>query len=388
MPEAKQYVIADINLNNSQVEINKREASSDFSSLASYEVILESMWQDKKSSTPLLAISTGPLTGTGAPGTAVCFANYVSPWNGKVSMQLCEGALGPNLRYAGIDHLILHGQAEKPITLVISEEGIELKPAQEIQDLNIIETTNVLRQQVGDKAVIACVGSNHVASSPWASVVCDYYNEMEAPGLGRVFYDLGVKALVINGKSGIALAAPEKFLQEIIGIYQHCKDFSTPNTKMGAIIRSSYLSPWHKNTFLELSAADGLVMDAEFSSPLDKAQLLSITKEALRQGISRQFLIDFIASTGFDGSDGPGDLESLLNEMENWNPTIEKVLPNVIQATGLNWKANFPLPEAIDYAARLLKYYSGKEWNSFRLEETGRKIESIYGEMVRRWENG
>lgn len=373
------YVIADINLSKEEVEIKKISPTSDFSSLDSFEVVLQEygdMW--KTSPNPFLAISTGPLTGTGAPGTATYYVSCVTPFADKLTVNLCEGEIGPNLRYAGINHLALHGKATKPLIVIINEEGIELKTIPKIENMDIVETTNFLRQQLGEDIVIACIGSTDKASSPFASVVCDYYSEIKTPGLGRLFFELGLKALVVSGKNGVSFNSPDNFLEEIIAIYQHCVDTKRPNTKMGALVRSTYLSPWNKNTYTELPLETGYLANVKYlSSP--------IMHQALRHGISQEFLNEFILSAELEAVE---DLELVLKSMENWKPVIPETLAiSAIQATGLFWDNYFPFPDAIDYAAKLLKYYSGKEWNSFRLEEAGRRIENIYGEIVRGWQN-
>ena len=58
--------------------------------------------------TAFTAISTGPLTGTGAPGSGgFTWCNFQS--SGKMFYP-AEGRLGPALRFAGLDHLIFTGK--------------------------------------------------------------------------------------------------------------------------------------------------------------------------------------------------------------------------------------------------------------------------------------
>ncbi|HZK44334.1 MAG TPA: aldehyde ferredoxin oxidoreductase N-terminal domain-containing protein [Syntrophomonadaceae bacterium] len=392
MQGAQNHILAEVNLSNSKIQFNQIDVAENLEGLQSYELVLDK-YKDmfvkaisEPSKNPIISISTGPLTGTGAPGSATYFINFVSPVNGKIISRICEGPIGPYLRYAGIDHLVLYGKAKKPVTLSINNEGINIISAKEIQDLDAVETIETLHRQLGEDNIIASSGAiKKAARSRFASVVYDYHYEVEAIGLGRVFFDLGIKALAINGQGGVALAQPEEFLQELIDIYKYYRSTNASKTQNDQITKNTYLSPWRKNDFIKLSGQYyGLATDSENVLGLKNDDLLKINQQCLKEGISQRMVLEFIKENAEEkNGDFTFDMESILKDMEKWTPDNQDNLDiSTIQATGLYWDDKaLPFIGAIDRAAKLLKYYSGKEWNSFHLEEAGRQIASISNEL-------
>ena len=60
-----------------------------------------------------LIISTGPLTGTGAPSSSRFNISSISPQTGFISSSNCGGTFGYHLKRAGIDALIITGRREE-----------------------------------------------------------------------------------------------------------------------------------------------------------------------------------------------------------------------------------------------------------------------------------
>ena len=57
-----------------------------------------------------LIISTGPLTGTGAPASVRFEITALSPKTGKIVSSNCGGSFGLHLKKAGLDAIILKGR--------------------------------------------------------------------------------------------------------------------------------------------------------------------------------------------------------------------------------------------------------------------------------------
>ena len=60
-----------------------------------------------------IVVSTGPLTGTGAPSSSRFDLSCLSPQTGILTSSNCGGSFGYHLKKAGIDALILKGRCEK-----------------------------------------------------------------------------------------------------------------------------------------------------------------------------------------------------------------------------------------------------------------------------------
>ncbi|OQY49767.1 MAG: hypothetical protein B6230_07645 [Desulfobacteraceae bacterium 4572_89] len=77
----------------------------------------------------LFIIATGPLSGHLLPASGKTHFGCKSPATGGYADSNMGGHFGPALKYAGYDMVILTGRAEKPSILVIEDEKIELRKA-------------------------------------------------------------------------------------------------------------------------------------------------------------------------------------------------------------------------------------------------------------------
>ena len=68
-----------------------------------------------------LMIMTGPLVGTGFPGTSRFTVCSKSPQTGIWAESACGGTLGPDLKRAGYDGVVIEGRADSPVCLSIAD---------------------------------------------------------------------------------------------------------------------------------------------------------------------------------------------------------------------------------------------------------------------------
>jgi len=94
----------------------------------------------------LLTVFTGPLTGY-FPGGRVCISGKSPQCNGIVGSTI-GGEFGVELRCAGYDGLILTGEAERPVYLLITDEGCEIRDASHLWGLGSIGLLKGLNREV------------------------------------------------------------------------------------------------------------------------------------------------------------------------------------------------------------------------------------------------
>ena len=80
----------------------------------------------------LLVITTGPLTGSGAPSSSRFNISTLSPQTGYITSSNCGGHFGYYLKKAGLDALILTGRCEKPSWIEIQNEKVVFHDAEDI----------------------------------------------------------------------------------------------------------------------------------------------------------------------------------------------------------------------------------------------------------------
>src|SRR5271157_1206153 len=119
------------------------------------EVKPETKWSDPEN---LLIFGAGALTGI-APGgsrTSVESKNVFSGGKGSANV---GGHFGPELKYAGYDHVVVSGKADEPVYLWISDDAVEIRDGRALWGKTTFETEEALQKGLGDKQIrVACIG--------------------------------------------------------------------------------------------------------------------------------------------------------------------------------------------------------------------------------------
>ncbi len=135
-----------------------------------------------------LLISAGILGGTLASATARTHVCAKSPLTGFFGSTNMGGFFAPELRWAGFDHLVIKGKAEKPVYLWIHNGEIEIRDAANLWGLNVHETQRAIRNELHDEdvkcVVIGQAGENLVR---YANVMTGLKNAGGRTGMGAVF---------------------------------------------------------------------------------------------------------------------------------------------------------------------------------------------------------
>lgn len=76
----------------------------------------------------LLVITTGPLTGTGAPISSRFNISTLSPQTGFITSSNCGGSFGYHLKRAGYDALVLRGRCQAHTWLAIHNDHFVFHP--------------------------------------------------------------------------------------------------------------------------------------------------------------------------------------------------------------------------------------------------------------------
>ena len=167
----------------------------------------------------MLAITTGPLTGTGAPSSSRFNISTLSPQTGYITSSNCGGHFGYYLKKAGFDGLIITGKSETPLWIEINNDNFIFHDATDLWGMNTgpvqraldekLSTKNGGKPVKNGKIVIGPAGENKVL---YASVVS---NERLAGrgGTGAVMGYKNLKAVTVTGNHTVKSFNPEKTLK-------------------------------------------------------------------------------------------------------------------------------------------------------------------------------
>ena len=154
-------------------------------------------------SAPLLFI-TSPLMGTLAPGISKLALVFKSPLTGTGFVSLCGGHLGPAIRYAGWDGIIIQGCASKPTMLVINDNRVELRDAAELTGKTTGEAAEwIMKQWKGQEVHWAVTGPASEKGVRFSSIHSGRGREFGRGGGGLLMGSKQLKAIVAHGSGGV-----------------------------------------------------------------------------------------------------------------------------------------------------------------------------------------
>ncbi len=165
----------------------------------------------------LLVITTGPMTGAGAPSASRFNISTLSPQTGYITSSNCGGNFGYFLKKAGLDALILQGWCETPTWIDIQNEKVIFHQADDIWGMSTSAVQTALdekmRQKNGrlrknGKICIGPAGENLVL---YASIVSNDRVSGRG-GTGALMGWMRLKAVCAGGNKDVPVRDPEQML--------------------------------------------------------------------------------------------------------------------------------------------------------------------------------
>ncbi len=157
-----------------------------------------------------LIFGVGPLAGTIIPLGSRTHVTTRSPLTGIFGDSNAGGFFSSMLKYAGYDHIVVQGRAEKPVYLCIKDDEVSLKDASHLWGLDVYQTTDALKKELGRDVSVACIGPAGENQVRFASIMFDRYRAAAKTGTGCVMGSKNLKAIAVHGSRGITLAKPEE----------------------------------------------------------------------------------------------------------------------------------------------------------------------------------
>jgi aldehyde:ferredoxin oxidoreductase len=169
-------------------------------------------WSDPEN---LLIFGVGALVGTLTPGACRVSIETKNVFNNGKGSANVGGHFGPELKYAGFDHVVISGKSPDPVYLWVSRDDVGLRDAKPIWGKTTFETEEILQRNHAPHGVrvasIGPAGENLVLGS---AVVCDRAKVAGGSGVGCVMGAKKLKAVVACGQGGsITVADSEGFLK-------------------------------------------------------------------------------------------------------------------------------------------------------------------------------
>jgi aldehyde:ferredoxin oxidoreductase len=163
-----------------------------------------------------LIFGTGVLLGTPVPGACRYSVDSKNVFTGGVGSGNSGGHFGPELKFAGYDHVVIQGRSRRPCYLWIDDGNVEIKDARHLWGQTTWETEDGIRQELKDEdiqiASIGPAGENLVRA---ACIINNGARAIGRCGLGAVMGSKNLKAVAVRGSQSIEVANSQEFMKLI-----------------------------------------------------------------------------------------------------------------------------------------------------------------------------
>ena len=171
-----------------------------------------------------LIISSGPISGMMIPGGGKCDWTTKAPLTGGYAGASMGGHFTAEMRYAGLDSIILEGISPKPVYLFIDNDRIELRDASDLWGKTTFIVEKQFKEKLGEEYQIATIGPGGENMVSYACINHDYGRQAGRGGVGAVMGSKKVKAIVLHGTKSIPVADMEAYRKAGMALYKACKD--------------------------------------------------------------------------------------------------------------------------------------------------------------------
>jgi aldehyde:ferredoxin oxidoreductase len=170
-----------------------------------------------------LIISSGPFSGMLVPGGGKCDFTCKSPLTNGYASASMGGLLTAEIRYAGIDSIIIEGISERPVYLFIDDDRMELRDASAMWGKGTITLETQLKEELGEEFQIAVIGPGGENGVSYASINHDFGRQAGRGGVGAVMGSKKLKAIAIRGTKSIPVADVDAYQRAGMELFKACK---------------------------------------------------------------------------------------------------------------------------------------------------------------------
>lgn len=166
----------------------------------------------------VLIFGTGPLTGTPVASGRLNIT-AMSPLTNILGDSNAGSYFSPELKFAGYDHIVFTGKADKPVYLWIDDDKVELRDAQHLWGKMTDVTQEMLKKELGDRRIqITCIGPAGENLVRFAAIVVGADGCCGRCGLGAVMGSKNLKAVAVRGTKGVKVAEPDALRTFVLGL--------------------------------------------------------------------------------------------------------------------------------------------------------------------------
>ncbi len=148
-----------------------------------------------------LIFACSPLIGSRLTTSSKFAVAAKSPLTGMIGDSLSSSFLAVELKRAGCDALVIKGRSERKTLLSVEDGDVKFLDAGHLAGLNTFETEQVVRNTLGRRFRVACIGPAGENGVRFASIANDGGRQAGRTGTGAVMGSKNLKAIAVRGRS-------------------------------------------------------------------------------------------------------------------------------------------------------------------------------------------
>ena len=158
----------------------------------------------------VLTIAPGVTTGALVSGASRCCITALSPETSAVGDSQLGGSIGPMIKRAGYDAIVITGKAKTLSYLLVEGGDVQVMDAAHLEGKTVLEVHDALTAEFSDSklCVLQC-GPAGEKLVRFACVMGDLNNVAGRTGMGAVFGSKNLRAIVVKGEGNLKVADPD-----------------------------------------------------------------------------------------------------------------------------------------------------------------------------------
>jgi aldehyde:ferredoxin oxidoreductase len=153
-------------------------------------------------SNPLIFV-TSPLVGSRLTTSSKFAVVTKSPLTGLIGDSLSSSFMATELKKTGCDALVIIGKSASPCLLSIDDGQVEFLAADDLLGKTTSETEDAVKQRMGHRTRVACIGPAGENLVRFASITNDGGRQAARTGPGAVMGSKNLKAIAIKGTHAV-----------------------------------------------------------------------------------------------------------------------------------------------------------------------------------------
>ena len=148
-----------------------------------------------------LLFACSPLVGSRLTTSSKFAVAAKSPLTGMIGDSLSSSFLAVELKRTGCDALVIKGRADRMTLLSIEDDEVKFLNAENLVGLNTFDTERAVRNSLGRRFRVACIGPAGENGVRFASIANDGGRQAGRTGTGAVMGSKNLKAIAVRGRS-------------------------------------------------------------------------------------------------------------------------------------------------------------------------------------------